>query len=100
MKYLILLSLVGCSSYEPRTYRITTTTMTCPKDYMYNSYDGMCYYIKPLYDIKPLSPELQVKRPHANKVTKRPRKRLETAKEESINCVKALHYCGVNDGKL
>lgn len=94
MKYLILLSLVGCSSYEPRTYRITTTTMTCPKDYFYNMYDGMCYYfVLPKLSDHSLSPELEVKDTKTIKVSNKPRKRLKMAKKaesDAFSCVKAI----------
>ena len=67
---------------------------------MYNSYNGMCYYTKQLFDLKALAPDLGINHHDLVKVSPKPKKRLKTAKEESINCVKALHYCGVNDGKL
>jgi len=84
----------GCSSYEPRTYRITTITKSCPKDYFYNMYDGMCYYfVLPKLSDHSLSPELEVKRPQTIKVSKKHLKRLRMAKKdesESVSCVKAI----------
>ena len=89
------ITLCSCSSYEPKTYRVTTTVkMECPKEYIYNSYDGMCYNLKPLYETI---------RTGKAKTSPTHSKRLKTAKKtlkEPINCVKSLHYCGVNNGTL
>lgn len=89
------ITIFGCSSYEPKTYRVTTTVkMECPKDYIYNMYDGLCYNLKPLYDT------IRFGKAKVSPTHQKPLKTDKKHVKEPINCVKSLYYCGVNNGKL
>ena len=42
------ITICSCSSYEP-SYRVKGIKFTCPTDYTYNIYDGLCYNMRPSY---------------------------------------------------
>lgn len=83
MKLLTLLLLASCAN-ESTYYRMTTTSLKCPHDYIYNTRDQLCHYSKPpapQFDVKPIN---LIKAKH--KSVKR--------FNEPIDCVKAINFCG------
>ena len=81
---MLLLLLTSCAN-ESTYYRITTTTLKCPTDYIYNSKDNLCYYSLP--------PKLATLPPKAGKHKPRSVKH----SEQAINCVKAISQCGFDN---
>lgn len=86
MKLILMSLLLTSCANESLYYRMTTKETTCPKNYIYNSKDGMCYYSIP------------------PRIGETPKKKLDKKKKinrdnEAVNCVKLINkvkQCGID----